>query len=62
MMKKYLLNIKEITYGTVIIHAENKKAAENKLAIVWLNGDCHWTNSEIKTISVTEESNGKDKK
>ena len=53
-MKKYVVSITEISSGSVIIEAESKEDAENKVIDVFHDGDIHWTDSEISKIEAVE--------
>jgi hypothetical protein len=53
-MKKYLVGIREVNYGSGFVEANNKEEAEEAIMDVYYSGDIHWLDSDITEIDVEE--------
>ena len=57
---KYVCNVKEISYGTIEVEAENRQEAQNKAEAQYQNGNTVWSSGEYEIEA--EEQKTTDKK
>jgi len=54
-MKRFVVSITELNYGTVVVDASNAEEAKIIAKTLYYDGQFHWTDSEISEISVDED-------
>lgn len=54
-MSKYRVAVKEISYGFVIVDAEDEDEAREKAEEAYHNGECDWPSMEMDLGDITKE-------
>lgn len=54
-MSKYRVAVKEISYGFVIVDAEDEDEAREKAEEAYHNGECDWPSMEMDLGAATKE-------